>query len=382
MTTALELEFEGEDLVIEDPSDQDSWIKAFEPLMQKWATAEYGLKYEQRDDDFDKKTSKDLGECIASAMKDYRKEVADSLVNDEPFTEWQYVLGDALSRQIYGEMGNDHDANDHFLHGKTFTTLYECISEAMDEHDGPVCDLDELVDEIRTQTRYKMEDLDYTTIFDEVGKLSIKLMYVPGFDPNTQSVDNFDINPSEISTRAPGLGHQALLSLARVSIPDLMEMVEVDQDDSGLIDAWLELEDPVAKAEAMGQPVTPLFKSSDDLKSLFENTNGNSYVLPCWVGSLTFNELKKVDPTKPLELSGGIVVFNDYANGSGFDVHLDESAKIIVASDHFLGKEYGYSVEETFGLTRRSLVANIKNHEPIVPLAKVVETGHMEPEFS
>jgi hypothetical protein len=292
------------------------------------------------------------------------------------------MLGDAISREIYGEMGNDNDANDYFLHGKTFTALYESISEAMDEHDGPVCDLDELVDEIRTQTRYKMEDLDYTTIFDEVGKQTIKLMYVPGFDPNTQSIDNFDINPSEISTRAPGLGHQALLNLVRVSIPDLMEMVEVDQDDSELIDAWLELEDPVAKAEAVGQSVTPLFTSRDDLQSLFENTNGNSYVLPCWVGSLTFNDLKEIDPTKPLELNGGSVFFNDYANGSGFDVSLDDSAKIIVEPDNFLVREYGYSVEETFGLTRRSLAAKIKNHEPIVHLAKVVETDHMEPEFS
>jgi hypothetical protein len=382
MTTALELDFKNDSIEIEDPSDQDSWLKAFEPLMQKWAQSEYGLKYEQRDDDFDAKKSKSLSECVGIAMSNYRKEVADSLVSDEPFTEWQYILGDAISRELYGEMGNDHDANDYFLHGETFTALYECISEAMEEHDGPVCDLDELIDKIRHQTRYKMEDLDYTTIFDEVGKQTIKLMYVPGFDPNTQNVDNFDINPSEISTRAPGLGHQALLNLARVSIPELMEMVEVDQDDSELIDAWLELEDPVAKAEAAGQPLTPLFTSSDDLQSLFENTNGNSYVLPCWVGSLTFNDLKKIDPTKPLELSGGIVFFNDYSNGSGFDVHLDDSAKIIVPPDHFLGKEYGHSVEETFGLTRRSLAANIKNHEPIVLLDKVVETGHMEPEFS
>lgn len=381
MTIGLELQFERNSLDIGDPSDQNSWLKAFEPLMQKWANEHYGLKYEARDDDFDKEKSKSLGDCIANAMKNYRKEVAESTFNDEPFTEWQHVLGDAINRELHGEFGSDHDVNDDFLYGKTFKKLSSCIEEAMEEHDGPVCDLEELVDEIRTQTRYKMEALDYTTIFDEVGKVSITLMYVPGYDPNTQSADRFDINPSEISTQAPGPGHQALLNLVRVSIPDLMELVEVDEDDSGLIDAWLNLEDPVAKAEALGQPVTPLLSSNADLKSLFEETEGHSYVLPCWVGSLKFNELRNIDPIQPFELSGGIISFTENNNGGGYFVSLDDSDKIVVDTLSFIGGEHGKTVQEIYDLTRRSLEAKIATPEPIAPEIIARENNDLEPVF-
>ncbi|WP_338924091.1 hypothetical protein V0M98_38400 (plasmid) [Pseudomonas silesiensis] len=382
MSTSLELDFGKYDLVIEDPSDQKSWVKAFEPLMPGWAQENYGLKHEAREYDFDEKTSKSLGECIAKAMQKYRKEVAESIVNDEPFTEWEHVLGDAANRELHGEFGSDHDVNDHFLYGKTFKKLSDCIEKAMEEHDGPVCDLEELVDEIRMQTRYKMEELDTSTIYDEVGKLSVTLMYVPGFDPNVKSADSFDINPSEISTQKPGLGHQALLNLVRVSIPDLMELVEVDQDDSELIDAWLELEDPVAKAQALGQPVTPVFSSSEDLKSLFDNTDGCSYVLPCWVGSLTFNELRKIDPTQPYELSGGIISFTENNNGAGYYLYLDESEKIVVHPSDFLGGEHGRTVGEIYDVSLRDLEAKIAIHAPSIPEIKVPASSVEELSFS
>lgn len=378
MTTALELEFEGEDLVIEDPSDQESWIKGFDSVIQGWAREHYTFRYEHRDNDFDKKTSKSLGESVARAMQNYRKEVADSVANNEPFTEWEHVLAREVDCASYGEFGSDHDKNDEFLYSSTFDELYSCIEQAMEEHDGPVCGLDELIDEIRMQTRYKMEELDTSTIYDEVGTASITLMYVPGFDPNTGCIDDFDINSSEISIRAPGQGHQAFLNLVRVSIPDLMELVEVDQDDSGLIDAWLDLEDPVAKAQAMGQTVTPLFSSSDDIKSLFDNTSGYSYVLPCWVGSLKFNQLRKIDPTKPFELSGGIISLTEYNNGAGYYESLDESAKVLVDPSGFIGKEYGYTVMEIFDMTSRSLMANISIHESTAPEVKAPENNDVE----
>jgi hypothetical protein len=379
MTTALELEFEGEDLVIEDPSDQASWIKGFDSFIQGWASEHYTFKHEYRDNDFDKKTSKSLGESIARAMQIYREEVAESNINNEPFTAWEHVLADAVSQTLHGEFHHDNDGNDEFLYSSTFEDLYSCIDEAMSEHDGPVCDLDELVDEIRTQTRYKMEELDTSTIYDEVGGLSVTLMHVPGFNPETGYIDDFDINSSEISTRAPGMGHQALLNLIRVSIPDLMELVEIDQDDSGLIDAWLDLEDPVAKGAALGQPVTPLFSSVDGVKALFENTNGYSGVLPCWVGSVKINDLKKIDPTKSIELSGGIIALTENANGAGYYESLEDSAKIVIDPSGFLIKEYGYTVMEIFDMTRRSLEAKISIYEQVVPTRKAPENNDLEP---
>lgn len=367
MTTPLIIEFDGAEYVIEDPSDKTSWLIGLESLMQEFADDNYGIQHERWDNDFSEEQHKTLGRAVATAMFQYRKELQSANLNDTLCTPWEHLLAGHLYEALHGELGSDYDAHDHGLYSAKFTEIEDAIIEATEDFESPVCDSEILVDDIRSCIREKMEELDDSTIYDSIGHLSIKLMYVPGFDHKKHSIDDFDINPNEFSTRAPSYGHQALLTLSRIAIPGLLELTEVDPSNTQLIDAWLEMKEAEAVEGTEAPPI-----SSEQVLELIENAT-LSYALPAWVGSIEIKELKKIDPSKPIEVSGGFIGLIDHANGAGHVVSVADGGKVIIPPSDFLDKEYNWSVEKIFDLTERSLRAKIATQD-VVPANPVVST--------
>lgn len=360
MTTPLIFEFDGEEYAIEDPSNKTSWLVGLEGLMQEFANDNYGVQHERWDDDFSDDQHKTLGRAVATAMLEYRKELQAANLNDTLCTPWENLLSGSLYEALHGELGSDYDAHDHGLYSSKFTEIEEAITEAAEDYESSVCDLDGLVDDIRSCIREKMEELDDSTIYDSIGHLSIKLMYVPGFDHKKHSIDDFDVNPNEFSTIAPSQGHQALLTLTRISIPELLELNEVDPSDSGLIDAWLDMNEATAVEGAEAPPI-----SSEEVHELIENATV-SYALPAWVGSIKIKDLKKIDPSKPLEVTGGVIALIDHLNGAGHVVSVADGSKVVIQPSDFLDKECNYGVKQIFDLTTRSLEATIATQEVAV----------------
>ena len=352
----LEFEFDGHDLSIDDPTCSESWVAGMQVFIDAFANEHYGTRYEQINHDLDSKMLRKLADGVGNALALYRPEFRKALIGAEPFTEWKDVLGDSLAQALNIE---DFEEHDHALYGEDFSNLYEAIDEAMQGHDGPVADVDDLINDIRDAVRCKMEELDTSTIYDAVGRLRIPLMFVPGFSPGNGSIDDFDISADEIQEcKRPGYGEQALLDLLRVSIPDFMEYKGFDHKNSELIDAWVsDIKDPTLDPSLMAHG--PLYKDLNALDNFFSSAGGHNGVLPCWIGTLTPNSIKTIDPMKDCVLTGGLVSLNEHMNGSGAVEFLADQV-VVLSGDWSLAREYGYSVEDTFGLTARSMQAEIK----------------------
>lgn len=360
---ALEFEFDGHDLIIEDPTSSASWLAGMEPFISSFASEHYGLRYELIDDLSDEKV-KALSSAVGIALVEYRKETREALASDKPFTEWQHVLGDALACALDGD-NHIHEEHDEPLYGETFTELYEALDAAMEAHDGPVADVDTVIDEIRSASREKMEEHDWTTIYDAVGKYKLPLQFVPGYTPGKQALGDFDISADEIQEcTTPGYGEQALLNLLRVSIPDFMAYKKFDYTDTDLIDAWVErMIDPTTVPSFRQRG--PVFRDLKDLDAFFSDAGGTT-TLPCWIGSITPNSLKLIDPLKDNELTGGLIGLTEWVNGSGSIKFLGDQQVVVLTGDWVLEDERGHTVEEVFGLVKSSLDADIK---PVVDKA-------------
>lgn len=372
----LEFEFDGHDMIIEDPMSSQSWVTGLAPFINAYAQDKYGLRFEQIDHDLDKEKLRTLADSVGEALAQYRKDAREAISNNTPYTQWKDVFGDALALALNGE-DCEHNEHDYALYEDAdFTKLYEAIDEAMEEHDGPVADIDELFDEVRSVTREKMEGHDWSTVYDAIGKLQIPMLFVPGYTPGKDGLSDFDISAEEIQDcKNPGRGEQALLNLLRVSIPDFMEFKGFDHRNSELMDAWISgIKDPTLDPaiNALG----PVFKDLSELDDFFDNAGGNGGVLPCWVGTLTPNDLKTIDPLSDNVLTGGLISLNEWFNGSASVEGLGESV-VLLSGDWVLSSEHGKSLEDTCGLTKSSLVGSIK----AVPEVKV--TKELEPlEFS
>jgi len=371
MTTPLNFEFDGEEYTIEDPSNKNSWLVGLQSLMQEFANENYGVQHERWDSDFSDEQHKTFGRAVATAMLEYRKELQAANLNETLCTPWENVLAGSLYNALYGELGSDYDAHDHGLYSAKFTEIEEAIADAAEDFEAPVCDLEALVDDIRSSIREKMEELDDSTIYDSIGHLSIELMYVPGFDHEKHSIDDFDVNPNEFSKRAPSYGHQALLTLTRISIPDLLELTEVDPSDSDLIDAWLEMKEAPAVEGDQAPPI-----SREKVLELIENASV-SYALPAWFGSIEIKDLKKIDPSKPLEVTGGLIGLIDHLNGAGYVVPVAAVGKVVIQPSDCLDQEYNNSVKKICDLTEKSMKAKIVTQE-ISELTKTLQVDDNE----
>lgn len=367
----LEFEFDGHEMIIEDPMSSRSWLTGLAPFINDFAQDKYGLRFEHIDHDLSKEKLRELADAVGQALAQYRKDALEAISTNTPHTQWKDVLGDALALALNGE-NCEHTEHDHALYEDTdFTDLYEAIDQAMQEHDGPVADLDELFDEVRSATREKMEGHDWSTVFDAIGKLRIPLLFVPGYRPGKDALSDFDISAEEIQEcKHPGRGEQALLNLLRVSIPDFMEYKGFDHRNSDLMDAWIsDIKDPTLDPaiSALG----PVFKDLTELDDFFDNATGNGGVLPCWVGTLTPNDLKAIDPLTDNALTGGMISLNEWQNGSGSVEGLGESV-VLLSGDWLLSSEHGKAIEDTCGLTKKSLEGKIAP-VPEVKVAKEPE---------
>lgn len=355
----LEFEFDGHDMIIEDPMSSRSWVTGLAPFINAYAQDKYGLRFEQIDHDLNKDQLRTLADSVGEALAQYRKDAREAISNNTPYTQWKDVLGDALALALNGE-DCEHTEHDYALYEDAdFTKLYEAIDEAMEEHDGPVAHIDELFDEVRSVTREKMEGHDWSTVYDAIGKLQIPMLFVPGYTPGKDSLSDFDISADEIQDcRHPGRGEQALLKLLRVSTPDFMEYKGFDHRDNELMDAWVSsIKDPTldTNISALG----PVFKDLTELDDFFDDASGNGGVLPCWVGTLTPNDLQVIDPLTDNALTGGLISLNEWVNGSGSVKGIGESV-VLLSGEWLLSSERGYALEDTFGLTKSSLVGKIQ----------------------
>jgi hypothetical protein len=362
----LIVEYEGREIEVEDPSSEKSFLEAFKETLDDFARDHYAIAYETESSHYeiDAENQQKFADAVENAIKSFRKNAALPL-NDEDRHDisWKDCLDGAIYRAIHGESfveSVQEEAQDQ--HG--FHKIYQAIDEAMSEYDGPVCDLDNLWSEMSSQTVWKMEEHDTSTLYDTYGKAAIKFIYMAGLTPGKGYRDDLTLYLSnglqEIDPDTAGF--DTFINLFKVDPLTLMERLNVDNEDTDLIDKWVNFNSGVNPAD---QPLLPL----DSVIEILENA-GCNYGHPCWMGELTLNEFAKLDPLKPLVLTGGCVGINDTNNGCGYMIDLPAEAKIVLTLDEGLCGEWGCEMEcsEAF----------VKNHEEQKPKVKLVLESSVE----
>lgn len=362
----LLVEYNGYEIEVEDPSSEASFLAAFKDTLDDFARENYSIAHESESHHYEvsEENQRSFANAVENAIKSFRANAA--LPDDDESrheVKWKDWLHMAIWKALYGGEYVE-SAQEAAQDANRFHDIYKAIEEAMSDYDGPVCDLDSLWSEMSSQTTYKMEEYDTSNLYDTYGKASIKFVYLAGFNPAKDYLDDQslclsnglqDIDPDTA-------GFDTFIQLFKVDPLTLMDSLNVDHEDTGLIDKWINYAGALSPA---GEPLLPL----KDVLEILENA-GCRYGHPCWIGELTLNEIAKLDPLQPLVLSGGCVGINDATNGCGHMIDLPANTTIVLSADEGLCGEWGYTMECS--------EASIKNTAEQKPKAKLVLESSMD----
>lgn len=347
---SIELWLHDDEYVIDDAASVKSWIKGLQPLLTRFAEQNYATEYESATSrtDLDKDVQRQIAEKIGESLLKFR-ENSKLKPDDQNYSELDWP--DFVREALINAVGNDtfgECAQETALDHSKFGSLYEEIDQAMSEHDGPTCDIDELHSEMYSQTVHKMQELDTSTILDAYGKPAIKFMFVPGASPKNGDLDNYSLYLDDLQTLdAESHGFEAFVKLTGVDHIELMSSLNVDHTDTDTIDKWLDF------SPGAGFVRNPVI-SMDQVIELLENA-GARYATPCWLGELTINEILKIDPLAPIQLTGGSIGLRDWTNGAGYMIDLPKESKIILGQNDWINREYGHEMEcETGNIAKYS----------------------------
>jgi hypothetical protein len=201
-----------------------------------------------------------------------------------------------------------------------------------------------------------MWELDDSNIFDWLDNPSIPMSFSPMHNPipdsgGSHSVDDLMLHTENFGEHGPCIEIDALAKLLRQSLRSLMPIMKIDYKDDEKIRAWM-------KHSIEIESDLPPVISREQLQELLENCS-SSYVFPEWIGCLNLNDIAALDPSRPMQLKGGVIAFLDVVNGAGHTVDLNAQAFLIMQPDQCISREPGRYTLET--ITGECPGATIKN---------------------
>jgi hypothetical protein len=358
--------YNNDEIEVEDPSSEASFLAAFKDTLDDFARDNYAIAHESESHHYEisEENQTKFADAVETAIKSFRAN--DALPADDENRHdiaWESWLHMAIWKALYGEECVE-SVQEAAQDEQDFHKIYEAIEEAMSDYDGPVCDLDNLWSEMSSQTTWKMEEHDSSTLYDTYGKASIKFVYLAGFNPAKGYLDDMTLYLSDSLQKIDPdtAGFDTFIRLFKVDPLMLMDSLNVDHEDTELIDKWINYSGEFSPS---GEPLLPL----KQVLEILENA-GCRYGHPCWMGELTLNEIAKLDPLQPLVLSGGCVGINDTTNGCGYMIDLPADATIALTVDEGLMGEWGCDMECS--------EASIKNTTAQKPKSKLVLEPSME----
>lgn len=362
----LVVEYNGYEIEVEDPSSEASFLAAFKETLDDFARDNYSIAHESESHHYEisEENQRSFANAVEKAIKSFRANAALPVdAENRHDIKWEACLHmaiwEALNGNEYVESAQEaaQDEND-------FHKIYQALDQAMSDYDGPVCDLDNLWSEMSSQTTYKMEEHDTSTLYDTYGQASIKFVYLAGFNPAKDYIDDQSLYLSNgLQAIDPDTaGFDTFIKLFKIDPLTLMDSLNLDHEDTRLIDKWINYS---GSHSPLGEPLLPM----KDVIEILENS-GCSYGYPCWIGELTLDEIAKLDPLQPLVLSGGCVGINDATNGCGYMIDLPANTSIVLHADEGLCAEWGY----TMGCSE----AFIKNTSQAKPKAKLALESSLE----
>lgn len=333
--------FNNDEYTVADPSSSDSWLEALQPFIDDFASEHYTTQWQGDRNGLGDKELQKVAEAVPRAIQEFRALTVEQRAN----TTFRNTLGWVLTEAF--EDSDCIDCQSEALHQSGFYQLHEDLLDILAEVDGPVADDEEIWEAIRNAVEEKMSELDDSEIFDMLGNPNIPLSFSPMYRAMHQSGRAYDLDdlllyPESFGQHGPCAEIDGLAKLLRMSLRVLMPLMKIDYKDDDNIRAWMKHKFDI---EADLPPVI----TKDQLVDLLDNC-GSNYVYPEWIGCLGLDELSRLDPSKPMKLTQGVIAFMDVVNGAGHTVELDDKAFVIVQPDQCLSEEPGrYTLYEITG---------------------------------
>lgn len=331
MTTPYTFELNSFDITVQDPSSTESWVQGLMPLIEDLAS-DHGVTQFERWNDISAESEKKVGIALHHAMKNYRNKSE----GERPFENY---LMFAINDEWGDESENWYIDN---ISRQPVDDLYGDIEEVMSEYNGPVADIDDVIDQMFYAMEEKITENDDSTCLDMFRGHSISLTFNPFYDPHGRDVDSVIFYPSTMAAHLDSSEVKAMVDFLRLDKKQLLSVLGLNyKDTDGIRDVMDEL-------RKIDHDLPPLL-TSKDLTSVFDNV-GSSYAYPHWHGDIDFDDLLKIDPSKPLRLKGGVIALVDVINGAGDYVSLPQDSVVVISPTQFPSPRYwSYGCQEVFG---------------------------------
>ncbi len=345
-------ELDEEIYAIKDVDLVEDWLAALAPLIDKLANNHYGTFFESCDGLGIKE--RDVARAVGKAMAIFRE--------SQERLDWKKVLKHALEVELeLGETGRSDFQSDILHSSSKFQSYVESIQEAILEA-GISDDLsEEVISEFLMLTTQAMEDLDNSDIFDQLRNKEIRFVYIPGFVGLPDSIDDLYFRVD--STRVNPEGIRSLCKLFKTDPLSLMESLEVSYDDTKQVDSWLNAQSGFAFGAEKA--------SGREAAYIYENV-GSIYAAPVWIGMLSIEDILKIDPRKPIALSGGVAGLHNFNEGSGHLEVYPQEMSITMSDSEVLWCEYGHGEQRVYWFNKKDLQAKISNEEPKKIMPKMI----------
>lgn len=351
--------YNEEDYEIEDPRSKLSWLNALKPALKEFADNNYAIQYERAYGDLSKEFERKLARAVGMAMIEHRKIAAKENENyaenesTDERTTWKQTLEHYISIAVHADLDDEsslclaQDPQSDVLSETGFWKLRDDIENALYDEGGlDDVDVDNIFYELLNFTENEMLSNDNSDVFDAYGKISLKFMHV-AFPEGLSSIDDIMFSTMSMNSIRPCTGTESLLKLFRIPCHEFFNELDIDATETAIIDSWIK------EFKGDSYELTPL-KTPEEVIQIIDDSSSHC-MFAMWVGELTLDEILKIDPTKPFELTGGVVGLNDCVNGAYSVVDMGSDSIIVVSTDAIIMNESGYGVDE------HSMAADIKN---------------------
>lgn len=345
MTAPLTFELNSFEMTVKSPDITSSWIEGLKPLIDDLASDQPVSMFEPYEE-ISKQTHKDIGEAIYKAMIEYRSGA-----------QGEHSFKDYLSWMLYDEFGDKHQDSVWNAYGRQpVDGLYSDLDDVMSDYDGPVADIDEVLEAIHSAVVEKIEENDTSTVLDLFDRFSIRLTFNPHYNPEAGGVDDLMLYRSMLETNFDSTEVLSFLRFLRLDRKTVMPLIGLDYKDTDGIRSKLDI------LKKLNHQLPPVL-SAKELSDLFDNV-GSSVMYPYWAGEVSFEEIVNCDPKMPIRLKGGVIALMDIINGSGDYTDLPDESVLVIEPDQLPSPEYwSYGLYEVFGGSR-SYQASIETFDP------------------
>ncbi|MBB4861264.1 hypothetical protein HNP46_000075 [Pseudomonas nitritireducens] len=370
MTT---IELDGNEYQIENVDVLDSWRDGLSDLIDELA-GKFD-SYHWHDIRIEGDNLKMLSVKVAEAMTDYRSPKS----GKAPELSWSDTITDILLEMGFeGNLGVDSQedvVSDMVFSERKVKEAVQKICAISDEL-GCDVDSDDLSTEIRQAITEKVIENDPSDILSAVKNVRIPLVYVaPSGDEdiNRQYRDFGDIEANGgFQDAGDHLKTDGLKSLFRLLNASPLAAITAGEapTDMDEFDKWIEADDEMGIAP--GASVVPI----EDVATIYDNCGYTS--LPCWYGTIELQDLLKIDPTKEMQVSGGLIGMYAAGNGTGYMLNLEDGVKVTISPLGKITEPRGNDPIDVFGLIRKCEHAEVHQEEPVPKKAKAKELGGFE----